>query len=197
MGVADVNAKLNQLSEQFQQFLKMQGAGSGTVNVVEASGNDYVFASNLNSQVIIDSGATDNMFSSERGLFYTSKDRFYPHVTVANGVTIPTKGTGKASIFQKETDAVIVPDLKTNLLSVSKCANQWNCNIIFTPQKVVFQDRLSRMKIGEGQLVNGLYVVNLNSSALAVTNKVSPQLWHQRLGHPFDHVLSFKFVFRF
>jgi GAG-pre-integrase domain len=34
-------------------------------------------------------------------------------------------------------------------------------------------------------------VVNLNSSALAVTNKIAPQLWHQRLGHPSDHELSF------
>jgi hypothetical protein len=46
-------------------------------------------------------------------------------------------------------------------------------------------------KIDEGHLSNGLYVIDLNSTVLTMTQptKVAPHIWHQQLGHPSDRVL--------
>lgn len=116
---SDIRAKLEQLSLQMEQFMKSHGAGGESVNVVKGNDNVCALATNLNSHIIIDSGATDHMFGSENKLSHISSNCNYSHVTVANGVTIPTKGMGRTNVFQKKTYAVIVPDLKTNLLSVS------------------------------------------------------------------------------
>jgi hypothetical protein len=82
---------------------------------------------------------------------------------------IPTNGSGRAHIFSKETDVAVVPELKANLLSISKCTNQWDCNIIFTPKKVVFQDQVSGTMIGEERLIEGLYVIRPKLSPLMAT----------------------------
>jgi GAG-pre-integrase domain len=143
------------------------------------------------SQIIVDSGAIDHIFATKSLLSETNNKKHYPHVTAANGLTVPIDGSGITRFFSKEIEAAIVPELKTNPLSISKCINIWNCNVIFTPQKIIFQDRALRMMIGEKKQVNGLYVLNLESAALVSINSrvESSQLWHKRLGHPSNRIL--------
>jgi Reverse transcriptase (RNA-dependent DNA polymerase)/Integrase core domain/gag-polypeptide of LTR copia-type/GAG-pre-integrase domain len=188
-----MEAKLNDLARQVQLLIQAQKSTSGpeVVNAVKTNGNVLTCDNHL--KLIIDSGASDNMVYNENRLTQVDNTCAYSHVLVANGQKVPTKGKGKLNIFQKETDAILVPNLKSNLLSVSKCTNDWNCNIIFTPQKVLFQDRISGKMIGEGKISGGLYVVDSLPSALAATNShhVSLNLWHNRLGHPSDYVIKF------
>jgi GAG-pre-integrase domain len=160
--------------------------------LVKQHGKHFVLTTGSNSHIIVDSGATNNMFSLGKLLSKTQSLSDYPNVTVANGVLVPTCGTGRARIFSKEIDVVIVPDLKVNLLSISKCTNQWNYNVIFTSQKVTFQDRDSEKMIDEGKQIDGLYVIEPSLAAIVSTNskRTSSQLWHKRLGHPSDRVLE-------
>jgi GAG-pre-integrase domain len=65
-----------------------------------------------------------------------------------------------------------------------------DCNVIFTPQKVVFQDRTSGKKIGEGNLIDGLYVIKPEQLALTAATSSSSLLWHERLVHPSTRVLQ-------
>jgi GAG-pre-integrase domain len=155
---------------------------------VRAKGNSL----NTKFKLVINSGASDNMVYSDTGLVQINKNCAYFHVLVVNGQKVSTKGKGKLNIFKREIDVIVVPDLKSNLLSVSKCTNNWNCNVIFTPQKVLFQDKVSRKMIGEGKLSGGLYVVDFLPSAMAAINphSIFPNLWHSRLGHPSDHIMK-------
>lgn len=133
-----LNRQLQTLMESHTRATVATGvSGSTSADLVKTRfniGNCFALSSVHNSQVIVDTGATDNFFSSSQFLSNTT----YSHVIVANGTAVPTKGIGKTEIFKREIDAVVVPDLKTNLLSVSKCTNLWNCNVIFTPQKEMF-----------------------------------------------------------
>jgi hypothetical protein len=54
---SDIRAKLKQLSLQMDQFMKSHGAGSESVHMVKSNGNVCALAINLNSHIIIDSGA--------------------------------------------------------------------------------------------------------------------------------------------
>jgi Integrase core domain/gag-polypeptide of LTR copia-type/GAG-pre-integrase domain len=157
--------------------------------LIDVRPNWYAFSSFRNSKIIVDSGATDNMCSDHNLLNNMEPSKLYQNVTVANGSKVPIIGTGTKELFNREIDFLVTPDLKTNLLSVSKCTKLWNCNIIFTPNKVVFQDRLTKMTIGEGHLRNGLYVLDFNNLVFSTTKDQSI-LWHWRLGHPSDRVLK-------
>jgi hypothetical protein len=57
-------------------------------------------------------------------------------------------------------NVLYLPTFSSNLLSVSKITNDLNCNVIFSPKSVIFQDRVSGKKIGEGRLENGLYLLD-------------------------------------
>lgn len=162
---------------------------SGESHIAQHTGKALAVSTSY-SKIIVDSGATDNMFASCDLITNFQPKNDYPHVTVANGLVIPTNGSGTTRLFSKDIEVTIVPDLKANLLSVSKCTNQLGCNVLFTPQKVLFQDRISGKTIGEGHQVDGLYVIKPEKLALTTTNETSTQLWHKRLGHPSARVLQ-------
>ncbi|XP_048598133.1 uncharacterized protein LOC125578998 [Brassica napus] len=61
-------------------------------------------------------------------------------VDSANGAKIPIKGIGELKLFDKDSKALYMPDFTSNLLSVKKCATDLNCNVIFSPNSVKFQD---------------------------------------------------------
>lgn len=151
-----------------------------TGNLVKL-GNVLALSSIYNSSIIVDSGATDHMCSSFQVVSDIQPGLDCQTVTVANGVKIPTMGTGSVNLFSRKTDVLVVPDLKTNLSSVSMCVKDWNCDIIFTLDKVMFQNRITKKMIGEGKLRDGLYTLEFNKVALTAANKVA-SLWHLRRG---------------
>jgi GAG-pre-integrase domain len=77
-------------------------------------------------------------------------------------------------------------------LSVSKVTRELNCKIIFSPTNVIFQDQITGQKIGEGQLVDGLYVLDdIGKTCLSVVQSTHiGNLLHKRLGHPSDRILN-------
>nr|ADK92880.1 retrotransposon 4 protein [Hypericum perforatum] len=140
---------------------------------------------------IIDSGANDHMTHNSSILTNVSQSENC-FIQVANGAKIPVKGSGKIKFFQNsiDQDSLLVPKLSNNLLSISKLTKDLNCVAIFSANKVEFQDCLTRTKIGEGSLKNGLYVLEQCSNALAAHSELSSSdLWHLRLGHPSHSVL--------
>jgi Reverse transcriptase (RNA-dependent DNA polymerase)/Integrase core domain/gag-polypeptide of LTR copia-type len=193
-GLAELQVQMSQLNRQMHALLNAQtpqvgGSITGSTAMTNLSGNTLTFFTKSNSNIVVDSGATDHMFSSNRMLNQTV-DNDYSYVTVANGTKVPTNSKGKTKIFSKDINAIVVPELKANLLSVSKWTNECNCNVLFTPQKVIFQERTTGRTIGEGRQVNGLYVITSNFSGLVTTgSKVDPKLWQKRLGHPSDKIL--------
>jgi hypothetical protein len=78
---------------------------------------------------------------------------------IANNEKIRIKGWGMISIFPKRfiQDVFYVEKYSVNLLSISKLANDLNIEVIFKKENVIFLDPLTKEKIGEGYLENGLY----------------------------------------
>ncbi|PRQ17191.1 putative RNA-directed DNA polymerase [Rosa chinensis] len=62
----------------------------------------------------------------------------------------------------------------------------------------IYQDRVSKEKIGEGFFLNGLYYISTSSSfskcfLTESKSAIQQQLWHKRLAHPSFNVLSMLF----
>lgn len=119
------------------------------------------------------------------------------HVLVANGTNVPFLGKGKQKIFSKRKNSFILFTLSFpfKLLSMGKLTILLNCLAIFSPHNVIFQDRVTKKKIGKGFYLNGLYYISTSSSFsksfLVDSNPaIDQQLWHLRLAHPSFHVLS-------
>ena len=84
------------------------------------------------------------------------------------------------------------------MLYVGTITNSLNCLAIFSPHNVVFQDITTKRTIGEGFFFNGLYYLAkdfkqpkaFQASSCVAQNQ---HLWHQRLAHPSEKVMSFLF----
>jgi hypothetical protein len=152
-----VHNKLEQLTKQMECL--MTRCVTGKPSVVDSKGEVSnsvqhtckMFAlSTSHSSIIVDSGASDNIFTFGDLLSNFLSDSNYPHFTVVNGLVVPTNSSGIVHIFSKEIEVTVVPGLKTNMLSISKCTDQLGCNVLFTPQKVIFHDLTFGRMIGEG-----------------------------------------------
>jgi Integrase core domain/GAG-pre-integrase domain len=61
---------------------------------------------------------------------------------------------------------------------------------------VVFQDLITKEKIGEGFFENGLYFLDSNKSSFNITKDGDlGKLWHKRVGRPSDKILKIMFNF--
>ncbi|KAL0641877.1 hypothetical protein Bca4012_102975 [Brassica carinata] len=121
-------------------------------------------------------------------------------VMIANGAMIPIEGVGKLKLFEKDTAAFYMPQFTSNLLSVKKATIDLDCQVVFRPDEVEFQDLKTRRVIGRGDSKNQLYHLNLaktsnpfDSICLSSTaenclsstaEKIDSITWHARLGHP-------------
>ncbi|GAA0151417.1 transmembrane signal receptor [Lithospermum erythrorhizon] len=74
-----------------------------------------------------------------------------------------------------------------------------DCFVQFAHNVCTIQDCSSRTLIGAGECRDGLYYFQriIGMRALHVTQTVSPEMWHQRLGHPSDKIVrSLPFISR-
>ncbi|KAF8379783.1 hypothetical protein HHK36_029232 [Tetracentron sinense] len=142
---------MEKLAQFFNQF--------GKVNIAFTSpscdsGNPSSFlSSSLSNTWLIDSGATDHMSKSINELTCLHTNSKNSPVSIANGSLIPVKGNEKTNFFESapSSNVLFVPEFSSNLLS----------------------DRATGKKIGEGQQVRGLYVLDRTNKALFSSNKVS------------------------
>ena len=145
---------------------------------------------------ILDSGATDHMTGNKNLLHNYKIGKGQEFVYVANGEKMKICGYGSIIVFSKEIkDVLHVKNCTANLLSMGKLSKELNCEIIFSPQNVFFQDIVSKRMIGEGVFKNGLYflysrIYNFNTQVQDMGH-----LWHKRIGHPSDRTL--KCIFNF
>jgi hypothetical protein len=158
-------AQLAQLMSQLSNLLQQHAAGSaktfnfcGIFKLLEKYGPKFAnFCQNKNKW-IVDSGATDHMTCDPNQLQNLTKLKEPQYVTVANGNKTKILGTGTTNFLNKNVkDVLYLPDFNSNLLSVRKITQDLNCDVIFSPNKVTFQDRVTWKKIGEGMFKNGLY----------------------------------------
>ncbi|KAG6501420.1 hypothetical protein ZIOFF_041300 [Zingiber officinale] len=115
----------------------------------------------------------------------------------ANGKGAHVQGKGKIKLVSDtiESDVLYVPSFPFQLLSVHKLTSSLNCEVLFTPHKVIFQDLVTKATIGEGFHLHGLYYFSPNSQVTkgfqAISFPIAEQdLWHRRLAHPSNNVLS-------
>ena len=148
---------------------------------------------------IIDSGASDHMTDDKR--------LFLSYAPVANKLTVKIAddsdavvagiGIVKVSATLTLNSVLHVPNLKCNLLSVSKLTKDEHCQANFFADHCSFQDLLTGMMIGSASESNGLYYLDGdlsknsrygNKMSLSRTSEL--ELWHQRLGHPNFNYMS-------
>ncbi|GAA0139228.1 hypothetical protein LIER_00816 [Lithospermum erythrorhizon] len=91
-------------------------------------------------------------------------------------------------------NVLYVPNLHCNLISISQLLAEHCCDIVFTHNLCFVQDRSARMVIGAGERRDGLYyfcevAVTPTTSLLAIQT-AHLELWHSRLGDPFEAVLK-------
>jgi hypothetical protein len=144
----------------------MNNKGNGLGNKL-----NYSFNSHFNNSWVIDSGATDHMIDNLNLLDNTFTTTKCQPVTVANGLKVPIEQIGTTKFLSNTiSDVFYLPTFTSNLLSVSKITKEFNCNVIFSPSNVIFQDIVTRKTIGEGKLVNGVYYLDIFNTALAATS---------------------------
>ena len=114
-------------------------------------------ASNVSKPLIVDSGASHHMISDTN--FIKDIKPTNGHVIIANGDKISISGIGNMKLFDKSTRAFYMPEFTSNLLSVKKCTTDLNCNVIFSPNDVKFQDIESNQFIGKGITKGELYLL--------------------------------------
>ncbi|XP_033134685.1 uncharacterized protein LOC103873924 isoform X1 [Brassica rapa] len=143
--------------------------------------------------LIIDSGASHHMISDDS--LIKNIEPAHGHVMIANGDRIPIRGVGDLKMFNKDSKALYIPEFTSNLLSVKRCTNDLQCNVIFSPNDVKFQDIENSKLIGQGVTKGDIYLledISLISSSSCLLSSVLSRcaLWHSRLGHPHVRALS-------
>jgi hypothetical protein len=163
-------------SDQMQQLSMLLAQNQGT----KASGSFLNLISFLNTQWVLDSGATDHMIGNRNILETFNKFSTKQYVTVVNGEKMEILGDGSITIFlRKVSNVFLVKDCASNLLSISRITRELECELIFSSKSVILQKLISKKVIGDGSLKNRFYYLNkkkfnLNSRK---EEKLST-LWH-------------------
>lgn len=135
---------------------------------------------------MIDSGASNNFVKHElmgkmRNVIKLDQE---VNIHIADGKIL--KSTMKGELFARcqgmdlVIEALIVPSLRQNLLSVSKMASRG--------LDIVFRDTVAEIRSGKSVLsckrVNGVYILKVDEfSEQCHTAFERDELWHRRLGH--------------
>jgi Integrase core domain len=196
--------QLNHLLTQLNNLLQQQNPGfvysNNNFNSPKISSSSKVANACQNTnRWVLDSGATDHMTWNKNKLTNITQNKDPQHVIVANGNEVQIHGYGTTKFLTKDVKNILyLPEFNSNLLSISKITQELNCNVIFSPKTVIFQDRESGKKIGEGSLENGLYYLNENTNkchmSLSLVDR--DKLLHWRFGHPSDQILNKLFYYK-
>jgi GAG-pre-integrase domain len=181
---------------------EVMGSSSQGKEFKQISGNCHLSTSNNGAQIlstdsrlknwIIDSGASDHMTFQHEEMINTKKAH-KSGIINANGKIYPVTAAGdiKLSSDVSLNDALLVPSLSTQLISVGKLTQDLNCVALMYPDHCVFQDLLSKRIIGHGTKRDGLYYFEdwkngkaYLAGSMEDEKKKKIMLWHKRLGHP-------------
>ncbi|KAL2236191.1 UNVERIFIED_CONTAM: Retrovirus-related Pol polyprotein from transposon RE1 [Sesamum indicum] len=207
----DGKAMSNLIRTEFHRLfeeLRSQNTGTMQPDKYEFSGKTFEHNS-LNSSKsdlwIVDSGATAHICNNH-SLFDTAENYAqdtYIHLADGNKHLIKYSGNVKLNDKLSLKNTLHVPDLKFNLLSVSKLCSCSSIRLKFSKSYCVMQDHKTKQVIGIACLVGNLYVIKNESfdkrfieEALTdfrntgfVVSKIESETWHKRLGHLSHDVL--------
>lgn len=140
----------------------------------------------------IDSGASKHMMNCESNMFNKSHNLSTKEIVVANQKCVSVLCSGDTQITTVVNDSefditvknvLCIPDLTTNLLSVSQLIENGN-RVTFHKEICLIRNQQNEL-IGLAELVHGVYRLNIKSASLlaALTKTTSVMVWHRRLGH--------------
>ena len=161
--------------------------------------------SSRSSQVwLTDSSATNHMTIDLNNLTvaipYPTADTI--HTTNGEGLTVSHVGQSiiNSSMSSIKLDFVLlVPQLTHNLLSVHRLCLDNNFWLIFYAFCFWIQDKATRKILYRGMCINDMYPIHASSSSSSTQPSpaqaflgqlVQSNLWHHRLGHPINSVIS-------
>lgn len=137
----------------------------------------------------VDSGASSHLTSNKDLMIDTCYSGFTKEIMVANQSKIPVLCCGNVNIttsteecdFNITVENVLcVPELSTNLLSVSQLTKQGN-KVHFTGKGCEILNKNDTL-VATASLVNGVYKLNTSTCLVAAVAE-SAEVWHRRLGH--------------
>ncbi|XP_026416542.1 uncharacterized protein LOC113311978 [Papaver somniferum] len=191
----DVNSTRSYLSSQDRAPLAhtlTDAQWEAIVNIFNSS-NKKSSKENLSSKWILDTGASRHMTGSKEFLCKTYKISF-SSVKLPNGTyTIaPCEGTAVFGDNMRLYRVLYVPDLHCNLISLACLIKDLKCIVTLTDKLCVIQDRTTRTMIGVGEERDGVYIFHSGAQIMAnrVTTGEDYNLWHMRLGHPSNKIVS-------
>ncbi|KAJ0536451.1 putative RNA-directed DNA polymerase [Helianthus annuus] len=144
---------------------------------------------------IVDSGASQHMVNSDKDMFnIVDVSDFDLRVGHPNGTNVKVLKIGNVKL----TDGIVlkdvfyVPGYHVNLISVNRLAKDNGISVVFNENSCVLQDSKSRKVLVTGSQDSGLYFVGKNGNSVNVcfNSFIKSNLWHSRLGHPSDQVLT-------
>lgn len=139
---------------------------------------------------IIDSGASDHMSGSSNLFSEYNPSSGQEKVCIVDGTmsSVSGKGSIHATSSLPLSSVFHVPNFGVNLLSLSRVTCDLNCSVTFFPDHCLFQDLITRKRIGSGREEHGLYILDQTNklthlSLQLPSTKEDIWLWHRRLGH--------------
>lgn len=129
-------------------------------------------------------------------MFHNLHDVVNSSVTLPDNSFISVKLSGDIRLSSTVVlkDVLYVPVFKFNLLSISKLAQDSRLSISFYLDYFTLQDFSHKTMIGRGRILDDMYVLIpkdlLDFASPTYVNKVSLQIWHNRLGHLSDKSLA-------
>ncbi|KAJ0890287.1 putative RNA-directed DNA polymerase [Helianthus annuus] len=144
---------------------------------------------------IVDSGASQHMVNSDKDMFnVVDVSDFDLKVGHPNGTSVKVLKIGNVKLIDGIIlkDVFYVPGYHVNLISVHRLAKDNNISVVFNEDSCVLQDSKSKKVLVTGSQDSGLYFVGKNGNSVNVcfNSFVKSNLWHSRLGHPSDQVLT-------
>ncbi|EOY17116.1 Cysteine-rich RLK (RECEPTOR-like protein kinase) 8 [Theobroma cacao] len=123
--------------------------------------------------------ASDQMTGCHRSFSTYAPCSGNSKIRVADGALSSVAGKGSANLANMTLKSVLhVPNLKCNLVSISKLTNDLNCVAKFYPSFGEFQDLLSGRTISNAKMRDGLYYLEdngqVNKQALALSGELTP-----------------------
>ncbi|GKV27558.1 hypothetical protein SLEP1_g36720 [Rubroshorea leprosula] len=139
----------------------------------------------------IDTGASDHM-TSDSGKFYFKRPYYgNQKVLTGDGTPLNISHVGSTSVGALNLNNVlVVPELKKNLISVSKFTDENPCIFEFSSDGFVIKDQVTQVVLAKGTRKGQLYALEEGEkhALAAISNKATDSIWHQRLGHPNSNV---------
>ncbi|KAI3730698.1 hypothetical protein L1987_61872 [Smallanthus sonchifolius] len=144
---------------------------------------------------VIDSGANQHMIMSDKNLLnQIDVSDFNITVKHPNGTNAKVTKIGCLKITDQVilSDVFVVPEYYVNLMSVYKLTRDNKLCVVFDEHQCSIQDLYTKKTLVTGSQIDGLYLCGdvSNSSKVCFNSFNVSDLWHSRLGHPSEHVLT-------